>query len=147
MIIEIGRDYGLRAVRLPYEPSAPAWLKPWIGLVRARLDRAGLAHNDYVVGIEHTGGMDEAVLLDALANLPQGVGEIYCHPAEAGEGPITPSMRDYRPVDEMNALLSPRVAAALQAAGIACGGFATVFVQQAPSRAARTAHRPGEQPS
>ncbi len=147
MIIEIGRDYGLRAVRLPYEPSAPAWLKPWIGLVRARLDRAGLAHNDYVVGIEHTGGMDEAVLLDALANLPQGVGEIYCHPAEAGEGPITPSMRDYRPVDEMNALLSPRVAAALQAAGIACGGFATVFGQQAPSRAARTAHRPGAQPS
>lgn len=142
MIIEIGRDYGLRAVRLPYEPSAPAWLKPWIGLVRARLDRAGLAHNDYVVGIEHTGGMDEAVLLDALANLPQGVGEIYCHPAEAGEVPITPSMRDYRPVDEMNALLSPRVAAALQAAGIACGGFATVFGQQAPSRAARTAHRP-----
>ena len=68
MIIEIGRDYGLRAVRLPYEPSAPACLKPWIGLVRARLDRAGLAHNDYVVGIEHTGGMDEAVLLDALAN-------------------------------------------------------------------------------
>lgn len=147
MIIEIGRDYGLRAVRLPYEPSAPEWLKPWIGLVRARLDRAGLAHNDYVVGIEHTGGMDEAVLLDALANLPQGVGEIYCHPAEAGEGPITPSMRDYRPVDEMNALLSPRVAAALQAAGIACGGFATVFGQQAPSRAARTAHRGGAQPS
>ncbi|MBX4145210.1 hopanoid biosynthesis-associated protein HpnK, partial [Ralstonia pickettii] len=30
LIIEIGRDYGLRAVRLPYETSAPALLKPWI---------------------------------------------------------------------------------------------------------------------
>lgn len=87
MIIEIGRDYGLRAVRLPYETSAPALLKPWIALVRARLDRAGLAHNDYVVGIEHTGAMDEAVLLDALAKLPPGVGEIYCHPAECRRRP------------------------------------------------------------
>ncbi|KDB06007.1 hopanoid biosynthesis associated protein HpnK [Burkholderia sp. lig30] len=145
MIIEIGREYGLRAVRLPYEPTAPVWLKPWIGLVRARLGRAGLSHNDYVVGIEHTGGMDESVLLAALANLPPGVGEIYCHPAEAGDGPITPSMRDYRPVDEMQALLSPRVAAALKASGAASGGFAAVFGHAAvPPRVAR---QPGAQPS
>jgi hopanoid biosynthesis associated protein HpnK len=145
MIIEIGREYGLRAVRLPYEPTAPVWLKPWIGLVRARLGRAGLSHNDYVVGIEHTGGMDESVLLAALANLPPGVGEIYCHPAEAGDGPITPSMRDYRPVDEMQALLSPRVAAAVKASGAASGGFAAVFGHAAvPPRVAR---QPGAQPS
>jgi hopanoid biosynthesis associated protein HpnK len=29
MIVEIGRDYGLRAVRLPYETTAPVWLRPW----------------------------------------------------------------------------------------------------------------------
>ncbi|MGN4077614.1 hopanoid biosynthesis-associated protein HpnK, partial [Burkholderia gladioli] len=128
MIVEIGRDYGLRAVRLPFERSAPAWLRPWIALVRARLDRAGIAHNDYVVGIEHTGHMDERALLDAIAALPpSGVGEIYSHPAEPGDGPITPSMHDYRPGEELAALLSPRVAAALEAAGVARGGFAAVF--------------------
>ncbi|AOK29243.1 MULTISPECIES: hopanoid biosynthesis-associated protein HpnK [Burkholderia] len=127
MIIDIGREFGLAAMRLPYEPSMPFWLKPWIALVRARLVRAGIAHNDYVVGIAQTGGMDEAVLLDALAKLPPGVGEIYCHPAEAGDGPITPSMREYRPADELAALLSPRVSAALRAAGVARGGFADVF--------------------
>jgi chitin disaccharide deacetylase len=127
MILEIGREFGLRAVRLPFETSAPVWLKPWIALVRARLKRAGIAHNDYVIGIAHSGGMDEAVLLDAIAALPDGVGELYSHPAEAGERPITPSMHAYRPADELAALLSPRVAQALAAAGVRQGGFAQVF--------------------
>jgi hopanoid biosynthesis associated protein HpnK len=121
LIVSIGREYGVRAIRLPFEAHAPWWLSPWIALMRARLARAGIAHNDYVVGIARTGGMDEAAVLDALARLPEGVGEIYCHPAEAGEGPLTPSMRDYRHADELAALLSPRVAAAM--AGIARGGF------------------------
>jgi predicted glycoside hydrolase/deacetylase ChbG (UPF0249 family) len=141
MIIDIGRDYGLRAVRLPYEASASALLAVDRAGARARLDRAGLAHNDYVVGIEHTGAMDERVLLDALAALPPGVGEIYCHPAEAGDGPITPTMADYRPADELAALLSPRVAAALKAAGVATGGFADVFGQRAARRARSRARR------
>ncbi|WP_323122208.1 hopanoid biosynthesis-associated protein HpnK [Burkholderia alba] len=147
MIIEIGREFGMTAVRLPYEPSTPFWLKPWIALVRARLDRAGIAHNDYVVGIEQTGGMDEAALLAALAALPPGVGEIYCHPAEAGDGPITPSMRAYRPVDELDALLSPRVAAALQAAGVARGGFADVFGGGARRHGGGAKRRAGALPS
>nr|WP_241015132.1 hopanoid biosynthesis-associated protein HpnK [Burkholderia sp. Ac-20379] len=116
MIVEIGRDYGLRAVRLPFERSAPSWLRPWIALVRARLDRAGLAHNDYVVGIARTGRMDERVLLDAIAAMPaHGVGELYCHPAEAdaerGDAPVTASMHGYRPAAELDALLHARVSA------------------------------------
>jgi chitin disaccharide deacetylase len=75
--------------------------------------------------------MDEAVLLDAIANLPaEGVGEIYCHPAvaaEAGEGAITPSMQAYRHADELAALVSPRVAEALAAARVRHGGFTDVF--------------------
>ncbi|MGN6649726.1 hopanoid biosynthesis-associated protein HpnK [Trinickia sp.] len=128
LVLSIGREFGLRAVRLPFEANAPWWLKPWIGLMRARLSRAGIAYNDYVVGIEHTGGMDEAAMLDALARMPAyGVGEIYSHPAEAGDGPITASMHAYRHVDELGALLSPRVAEAIAKAGLTCGGFADVF--------------------
>ncbi|WP_245643852.1 hopanoid biosynthesis-associated protein HpnK [Paraburkholderia oxyphila] len=131
LILSIGREYGLRAMRLPLEAGAPFALKPWLALVRARLARAGVAHNDYVVGIAKTGAMDEAVLLEALAHLPaQGVGEIYCHPAEApaaGEGPITPSMRTYRHADELGALISPRVAEALKRTGVRHGGFTDVF--------------------
>lgn len=141
LILSIGREYGLRAVRLPLEAGAPFALKPWLALVRARLARAGIAHNDYVVGIASTGAMDEAVLLDALAHLPPGVGEIYCHPAEApaaGEGPITPSMSTYRHADELGALISPRVAEALKRTGVRHGGFTDVFFAQAqPSTPAR----------
>jgi len=131
LILSIGREFGLRAMRLPLEAGAPLALKPWLALVRARLARAGVAHNDYVVGIARTGAMDEAALLDALAQLPpQGVGEIYCHPAEApaaGEGPITASMRAYRHADELGALISPRVAEALKRSGVRHGGFADIF--------------------
>jgi hopanoid biosynthesis associated protein HpnK len=133
LILQIGRDYGLHAMRVPFEAHAPWWLRPWIGLVRARLRRAGVAHNDYVVGIANTGAMDEAAWLDALANLPPGVGEIYSHPAMAGDGPITPTMHAYRPADELAALVSPRVAAALDAAGIVRGGFADVFPEAFPA--------------
>jgi hopanoid biosynthesis associated protein HpnK len=131
LVLSIGREFGLRAVRLPFEANAPWWLRPWIALMRRRLARAGIFHNDYVAGIAHTGGMDEAALLGALARMPaEGVGEIYCHPAvaaEAGEGPITASMHAYRHADELEALLSPRVAQAIAQAGLRCGGFADVF--------------------
>jgi chitin disaccharide deacetylase len=127
LIIEIGRDYGLRAMRLPSESHEPFWLKPWIGFVRERLDCEGIAHNDYVVGIANSGRMTEGVLLDVLSRLPEGVGEIYCHPAVSGEGALTSGMRDYRHADELAALLSPRVAAAIEAAGATRGGFADIF--------------------
>ncbi|MEQ5838038.1 hopanoid biosynthesis-associated protein HpnK [Paraburkholderia acidicola] len=127
LILAIGRDYGMRAVRLPCEAGAPLWLRPWVALIRARLERAGVAHNDYVIGISQTGRMDEAALLHALANLPPGVGEIYCHPAAAGDEPLTPAMHAYRHTDELDALLSPRVAAAIEAAGATCGGFTDVL--------------------
>jgi hopanoid biosynthesis associated protein HpnK len=143
LILSIGREYGLRAIRLPFEAQAPWWLAPWIGLMRARLARAGIAHNDYVVGIASTGGMDEAAILDALARLPEGIGEIYCHPAEAGEGPLTASMREYRHADELAALISPRVAAAM--AGIARGGFMDVCgtrVARLPAEAQRESGNP-----
>ncbi|MGX6570705.1 MULTISPECIES: hopanoid biosynthesis-associated protein HpnK [Cupriavidus] len=128
LILSIGRDYGLRAMRLPREQGAPLPLRPWLALLRRRLDRAGIAHNDYVVGIARSGQMDEAALLQALAQLPAGVGEIYLHPAVVSGEAITASMRGYRHADELAALLSPRVRAALERAANRRGGFADVLV-------------------
>jgi hypothetical protein len=127
LILSIGREYGLRAMRLPRETGAPLLLRPWLALLRRRLERAGIAHNDYVVGIAHSGGMDEAVLLAALARLPDGVGEIYLHPAVISGAHIAPSMDGYRHADELAALLSPRVRAALDIATRRRGGFADVL--------------------
>ncbi|MBC8749454.1 ChbG/HpnK family deacetylase [Paraburkholderia sp. WC7.3b] len=126
LILDIGRDYGMKAMRLPFEANAPLWLRPWIEHVKTRLEHAGIAHNDYVVGIAASGRMDEAAWLAALANLPHGVGEIYCHPALAGDA-LSDGMHDYRHADELQALLSPRVAAAIRALGARVGGFADVL--------------------
>lgn len=62
---------GEAAVRLPREPLAQAGvagvlLAPWIALMRARLRRAGLAHNDWLLGIRDSGRVDEARLLGYL---------------------------------------------------------------------------------
>ncbi|TFW24719.1 hopanoid biosynthesis-associated protein HpnK [Duganella callida] len=127
LILRIGREYGMRAMRLPVERGAPWWLRPWIALLRRRLRAAGVAHNDRVVGIAASGAMDEAALLAALARLDDGVTEIYLHPAVASEAPLTPGMADYRHADELAALLSPRVRAAVEALAPRRGGYTDVL--------------------
>ncbi|MGF6899337.1 hopanoid biosynthesis-associated protein HpnK [Paraburkholderia sp. GAS348] len=126
LILQIGPEYGMRAVRLPFEAHSPAWIKPWVALVRAKLDRAGIARNDYVVGISETGNMDETVLLDAISGMREGVCEIYSHPALLDDGQLTPAMSAYRHADEFAALTSPRVMKAISASGAICTGFAEI---------------------
>ncbi|XRD91066.1 hopanoid biosynthesis-associated protein HpnK [Dyella nitratireducens] len=121
LMITIGREYGLRAIRLPSEPGMGPWLKPWLALMRWRLDRAGVAYNDHVFGLRHTGGMDEAVMLEILEQLPDGLSEVYLHPASHGH--ITESMANYRHADELAALLSPRVRQTIAERYRLCDGF------------------------
>jgi hopanoid biosynthesis associated protein HpnK len=131
LILGIGREFGLRAVRLPYESGLQAWLRPWLFLLRARLRAAGIAHNDYLLGLRLSGRFDEDALLAALARLPpSGVGELYLHPALASGTAVDASMAGYRHADEFAALVSPRVAqarASLRAGGYRFGGFADLL--------------------
>ena len=102
--------------------AGAALLKPWVGLMKMRLRSAGVFHNDQIFGIAASGAMDEAKLLQAIDGLPPGVSEIYLHPATAGQV-IAPSMGGYRHSAELDALLSPKVRAAIEQARIARGGF------------------------
>lgn len=141
LMLEIGREFGMRAIRLPREARPALALRPWIALVRSRLDRQGIDHNDTVAGITHSGHMDEATLIHVISTLPEGITEIYCHPAVTGPGPLTPAMRRYRHDAELEALLSPRVAALLDAKCDLQGGFADLFshsvFNQSPSQSTR----------
>ncbi|HTO79248.1 MAG TPA: hopanoid biosynthesis-associated protein HpnK [Methylocystis sp.] len=121
LILAQRRRFGFPAIRLPASADPPLFLRPWLAMLRRRLERAGIAHNDQVFGIDETGAMDETALLGALARLPGGVTEIYSHPAT--QRGITPSMASYRPTDELAALLSPRVRAAMEDLGLKRGGF------------------------
>lgn len=121
LILSIGREHGLRAVRWPAEPGSGPWLKPWLALMRFRLRRAGMRTNDHVFGIRQTGAMDEQALLEVLQRLPLGLSELYLHPATHGE--LTPTMANYRHADELAALLSPRVRRAVAEHCQLCSGF------------------------
>ncbi len=137
MLLRIGEEFGVPAVRLPREPAwvarrtggaiaGPAvagLLSPWLAIMRRRLRAARIAHNDAVFGMSDSGSMDETRLLEILARLPEGVTEIYLHPATESGAAIAPSMSGYRHADELAALLSPRVRAAIAACGARSGSF------------------------
>jgi hopanoid biosynthesis associated protein HpnK len=136
MLLRIGREYGVTAVRVPDEPlwfaargggfsgANAALLAPWIALMKRRLRRAQVPYNDRVFGVAASGAMDEAKLLEIIDRLPPGVTEIYLHPATLSGSAIASSMSQYRHAEELAALLSPRVRGAIAAAGIGHGGFA-----------------------
>jgi hopanoid biosynthesis associated protein HpnK len=121
LIINIGRDYGMRAVRLPSEPakvlrsafpqecySTPLY-GPWIERLRRRLRHAGLVVNDNIFGLAWSGRMVEQRLLRLLPLLPAGVSEIYLHPATRTSPTLATAMPGYRQQEEFAALLSPTV--------------------------------------
>jgi hopanoid biosynthesis associated protein HpnK len=123
LIMKIGRDFGLRAIRIPYEPFGPAWratrtrfrarfmqsasLAPWMSLMKRRVRAAGFAANDYVFGMIDTGHMTATLVENYIAALPPGVSEIYSHPATARFDSADPSDADY--AGEFAALIDPCV--------------------------------------
>lgn len=127
---------GEAAVRLPREPLALAGLAgvllaPWIALIRARLRRAGLAHNDWLLGVRDSGRVDEACLLGYLDRLPVGDVEIHLHPAVTRDVAVAAAMPGYFNEAECAALLSPAVAARLRALDIQPGGFIDLRARRA----------------
>jgi hopanoid biosynthesis associated protein HpnK len=132
LILAVGRDFGLRAMRVPAEAMAPLrraaaaegtrvappLYTPWIMLLRRRLRRAGLAVNDHFLGLAWSGNMTEPRVLRLIDALPSGVTELYCHPAVAQTPTLARAMPDYHPAEELAALVSPAVRRLVASAGI-----------------------------
>ena len=142
LLVEIGRDYGMRAVRLPQEPAAALRAafpgehyrtplhRPAVAALERRLLRDGLAMNEQVFGIAWSGARIETRILRLLPHLPPGDSEIYCHPASRTSPELAEAMPGYRHVDEFAALLSPAVRRRIADLGIGLIGYGDL----APSR-------------
>ena len=129
MMMEVGRDYGLRAVRLPSEPGAGLaglFLKPWIWLTKRRLRRAGLRHNDNLIGLAATGRMDRNTMIAALLSLPDGISELMTHPATGPWASAEPEAGGFRFSDELAALTDPAVRDAAEQSGARLTSFAGI---------------------
>jgi chitin disaccharide deacetylase len=136
LIVEIGRHYGVREVRLPREPGAVLrrafpgerhrvpMFPPAVAALRRRLRHAGLASNDHLFGMAWSGAMTEARLLGLLPHLPPGTSEIYCHPATRESGDLLAMTPGYRPTEELRALISPQVRWRIGELGIGLIGYA-----------------------
>jgi chitin disaccharide deacetylase len=135
LLIEIGGDYGMTAMRVPAEPvavlraavpeesCATPFHRPWALRLRQRARWAGIAAADHVFGIAWSGRLTEQRMLRLLPYLPAGVSEIYCHPAARPTPRLEAAMPGYRPCDELAALLSPAVAGRVAELGIRPIGY------------------------
>jgi hopanoid biosynthesis associated protein HpnK len=131
LILSIGCDYGLRTVRVPDEPveipgATPlsisgrlggAFLGIWLRFMRKRLLGADIRINDYVFGIRDSGNMVRERMLALLQELPNGVTEIFLHPARGSWDGVEAAAAQYRFEDEFRALVDPTVKSAVTASG------------------------------
>ena len=142
-IARIAPGFGSPPVRIPIEPFRQSWqatvdrplqrLASWVFYtVQTRamcrhLRAAGLPVNDYVFGVNDSGAMVERRLLQFLERLPEGVTELYCHPAtRRWQGPDNLPVH-YRPEEEFAALVSAEVRAKLDAIGLRPRSFRAAF--------------------
>ncbi|MBV8726981.1 MAG: hopanoid biosynthesis-associated protein HpnK [Candidatus Eremiobacteraeota bacterium] len=147
LVLKVGPQYGMRAVRVPREPFFASWraahadlwprfanaffLWPWLTLMQARLNAAGMRTNDFVFGMNDSGRMNADRVLKLLRNLPPGVSEMYFHPATKAWPDIDPLIQRYAFADELAALIDPEVAQKLQRLGVVPNAFTDVVEQHA----------------
>ena len=124
-IIEIGKDYGMNAVRVPEEKPLKAlidnnkgkitkyaswlFLKPFTSRMKKRLRENNIKYNTNIYGLHHTGHMNLDTLVHILPNLEDGLSEVYLHPATGRWDDIDPAAKDYEFEEEYKALIHPRI--------------------------------------
>lgn len=133
VIVEMAAVHGVKGARVPLEPqdvlgriephkasAVVALTAPFARSLRRRFRRAGITSPDQVFGLAWSGAMTRERLAGLLENLPEGLSEIYTHPAT---GPYAGSASGYQYAGELAALTDPQLPGLLAQAGIRRGGF------------------------
>ena len=155
-LLDLSEEFGITTLRLPreelrwnlaFDPRSAARKIVWSGIferlrrhAEPKLKKAGIAVSDRVYGLQQTGRISEAYLLDLLPRLASSAApladvEIYAHPDASPSG--EPGMPLNGPpgagARELEALLSPRVRKAVEDAGFLLADSAA---SASPGRAA-----------
>jgi hopanoid biosynthesis associated protein HpnK len=134
LIVKVGKEFGLKAVRLPNEPPIRSYkasgkglpsrivsgifLYPWLAIMKRILRRAHVRYNDTLFGMYDSGAMSLELVLRFIRNLPPGVTELHFHPAVRNCAQIGATMPGYAHETEYEALTSNELLQALEDAGI-----------------------------
>jgi chitin disaccharide deacetylase len=133
LVVRIGRPFGMKAMRVPCEPAKVLrQIEPgaggdfvvelWARRLRRRLKAAGISSPDRVFGLAWSGAMTTVRLAGLIAHLPEGVSEIYLHPAtEPGYPGAT---QGYLYQQELAALTSNQVIDLIKENEVNLGSFA-----------------------
>lgn len=134
IVLAAARRHGLFAVRVPNEPSptiraveprarsiTERVAVPWTALLKRRVRQSGCRTADQTFGLAWSGGMTPPRLQALLTRLPDGVTEIYTHPATAGG--FLGAAPGYQYAEEFAALIAPATRAAAEASGARLCGF------------------------
>lgn len=143
IIAEIAPRFGSPPVRIPYEPFARSyraarqdagrrlWNAVFFGAQSAnlamRMKSAKVPVNDIVFGINDSGAMVEESVLKFLDQLPDGVCELYCHPATKTWDGIDNLPLHYKSVEEYRALIAPAVVKKLASLNVRPVTFRAAF--------------------
>ncbi|HEY6084078.1 MAG TPA: hopanoid biosynthesis-associated protein HpnK [Nitrospira sp.] len=134
LILKIGKEFGLHAIRLPHEPLMPSWraagsgfvsrllswmaLAPWTHFLKMKIRMSGVRTNDFVFGLHDSGHLTARLVQGFLQHLPPGVTEIYFHPATRRCPEIDDTMPDYEHERELAALMNEDIKRLVSASGI-----------------------------
>lgn len=115
MMIEVGKKYGLKRLRVPAEPPAimaqlgekitlgDHMLYAWTKFLRWQA--RGLEVPDQVFGLKWSGHMTKERIARLLPLVPSGLTEIYTHPATCRDAELVKLMPNYEHVAEFEALM------------------------------------------
>lgn len=133
-LIRLARKYGARSIRTPVEPLdvlgkiepvargfEAAIAAPFARRLDRQMRKAGFKTPDQVFGLAWSGAMTASRIAGILRNIPDGLTELYTHPATAGD--FEGAAPGYRYTDELAALTDPEVVAAARSSGASLGGF------------------------
>ncbi|MGH7124218.1 MAG: hopanoid biosynthesis-associated protein HpnK [Stellaceae bacterium] len=148
ILLRLAREFDIAAVRVPDEPAVVRQravrtgqrMRDWIAAfplrdrtpaMKRRLARAGIRFNDAILGLADSGRVDTARMRDLLAALPDGVTELYVHPATRRWDSVDTLPVGYRPEAELAALIDASVRAAVDASGAVLATFGDLAARTA----------------
>jgi predicted glycoside hydrolase/deacetylase ChbG (UPF0249 family) len=138
-VARISEEFGISWVRRPFDfprqPGTAAWKTRTVNrafrIVRSRferiLSRYGCRSTDNFAGFQITGNYDASLLASLIQALPEGSTEFMCHPGRCGTQlrSARTRLKESRE-EELRALTSPEVRAALQQRNVRLSTFATL---------------------
>jgi len=118
LMLKIGKQFKIKSIRLPRDRNSTglgaAFLSPWLALMKSRLQKHNIRHNDVLLGLVKTGALNTDILVSMIEGLSDQTAELMCHPATGPWGGIDPKATNFRHDLEFKALIDDGVAKAIR---------------------------------